>query len=63
MKGEKDMACKLYCKHRTGNEPIGTFSNRQKAEEFWNAIWWNLATRYGSTIEPIYVETGKGKQK
>jgi len=57
------MACKLYYKHGQGSCLIGTFRNRQKAEEFWKAIYPSLVMKISSYIEPIYVETGKGKGK
>lgn len=57
------MACKLYYKHGKGSCYVGTFRNRQKAEDFWKSVKNALAAKVGSSIEPIYVETGKGKGK
>lgn len=57
------MACKLYCKHGQESSYVGTFRNREKAEDFWNSVKLALAAKVGSSVEPIYVETGKGKGK
>lgn len=53
-------ACKLYI--RSGNQDwcLGSFPNREKAEEHWHFIYNDLINRYGTDITPIYVETGKG---
>lgn len=55
------MACKLYYKHGKSTFQLGTFRNRQKAEEFWYFIHERLYDKLGH-VEPIYVETGKGRK-
>lgn len=57
------MACKLYCKYDQGSSYVGSFRNREKAEDFWKSVKTALAAKVGGRIEPIYVETGKGKGK
>lgn len=56
------MACKLYYKSGRCSYALGTFRNRQKAEEFWYFIHEALMDKIGQ-VEPIYVETRKGKEK
>lgn len=57
------MACKLYYTYGQESCLIGTFRNREKAEDFWKSVKLALAAKVGSSVEPIYVETGKGKGK
>lgn len=57
------MACKLYYKYGAASYHLGTFRNREKAEFFWTAIRTMLEDKLGMDLEPIYVETGKGKKK
>lgn len=57
------MACKLYYTYGQESCLIGTFRNREKAEDFWKSVKTALAAKVGGRIEPIYVETGKGKGK
>ena len=57
------MACKLYYKYDTASYQLGTFRNREKAECFWSAVKELLETKLGTGLEPIYVETGKGRGK
>ena len=56
------MACKLYYQHCGISFLLGTFRNRQKAEEFWYFIHERLTDKLGY-VEPIYVETTKGRAK
>lgn len=51
------MACKLYYKYGSADYQIGTFRNRQKAEQFWIAIKPMLEAKLGTDLTPIYVET------
>lgn len=53
--------CNLYYKYGRSEYRLGTFRNRQKAEEFWNAIQPMLEAKLGTDLKPIYVETGKGR--
>lgn len=55
------MACKLYYKCNGADYQVGTFQNRKKAEAFWNLVKGRLIDRHGADVEPIYVETGKGR--
>lgn len=57
------MACKLYYKYGAASYQLGTFRNREKAEYFWSAVKELLEAKLGSSIEPIYVETGKRRGK
>ena len=56
------MACKLYYTSGRASFQLGTFRNRQKAEQFWNFIKEALTDKLG-LVEPVYVETGKGRRK
>ena len=56
------MACKLYYTSGGASFQLGTFRNRQKAEQFWNFIKEALTDKLG-LVEPVYVETGKGRRK
>ena len=57
------MACKLYYKYGSNSYQLGTFRNREKAENFWTAVKELLEAKLGTGLEPIYVETGKGRGK
>jgi len=57
------MACKLYLKLGQDSYYIGTFRNKKKAQTFYKATEAMLKGKMGKGIEPIYVETGKGKGK
>ena len=56
------MACKLFYKHGSLTFKLGSFRNREKAEEYWNYVKELLRDRLGE-VTPVYVETGKGKGK
>lgn len=55
--------CSIYYQENGKHEHLGTFRNRAKAEEFWRAIGPALERKTGRKLEPIYVETGKGRGK
>ena len=52
---------KLYCKHKDGERALGAFANQKKAEAFWHLYKQRLEELHGKDIQPIYVETGKGR--
>lgn len=54
---------KLYCKHKDGERDLGTFATQQKAEAFWGLFKKRLQELHGPEIQPIYVQSGKGKNK
>lgn len=55
------MACKLYYKNGNQTVQVGTFPNRRKAEAFWGLVRPRLESKYGTTLEPIYVDIkGRG---
>ena len=54
------MACMLYIRQNRQERWLGRFRNRQTAEEYYRQ--WRKANA-GKGIEPVYVETGKGRGK
>ena len=55
--------CYLYYRCDGLSEKIAIFKTRAKAEEFWKAIGPALERKMGKKLEPIYIETGKGRGK
>lgn len=53
--------CNLYYKHGRYDYRLGSFQNREKAEAYWNLVKEKLRNELGSDIQPIYVETKKGR--
>ena len=56
------MATKLYVTTGECCIELGTFRNRQKAEEFWKAVRYPMTEKLGH-IKPVYVETRRGRAK
>ena len=54
--------CNLCYKYGTQYYKIGTFLNQAKAELFWTAIRPILENKLGTSLQPVYVETRKGKR-
>ena len=56
------MSCKIFIQREDGPIQVGTFQNRQKAEDYWKRSRDIYRDKHGYMPEPIYVETGKGKK-
>lgn len=57
------MAWRIYIQHQGDTERVPReFKTRADAEMFWRRNWDNY-TRNGKKGSPIYVETGKGRNK
>lgn len=57
--------CKLYLRNGTDDFYIGEFKSREKAEEYYNLCKNQIKEicGYDTQAEPVYVETGKGREK
>ena len=55
--------CNLCYKYGTKYYKLGTFQNQAKAKLFWTAIKPRLEDKLGTGLQPVYVETKKGRGK
>ena len=53
--------CNLYYKSGRWEYRLGSFPNREKAEAYWNLVREKLINEVGTDVQPIYVETKKGR--
>lgn len=55
------MSCKLYIRAGGRDWFMGEYPNRKRAEMVWGLSKEKLRNEMGSDVQPIYVETGKGR--
>ena len=53
--------CNLYYKSGRWEYRLGSFPSREKAEAYWNLVREKLRDEVGTDVQPIYVETKKGR--
>lgn len=53
--------CKLYYRTSGGEWYLGSFPTREKAQQYWSLVKTILEDKLGTGLEPIYVESGKGR--
>lgn len=56
------MKCMLYIRYHGYDIRVGSFKNREAAEEYFNK-YKNTLKGPGGDPKPIYVESGKGREK
>ena len=56
------MNVKIFIQRDEGPIHVGTFKDKQSAEDYWNRSREIYRDKHGYMPEPIYVETGRRKR-